>query len=471
MLFISVIVISIIHSMKKISAFLLLILCCTVLHAQQNILIKGQVIDAVTKKPLQSATIVCKEKNIVVITDNEGKFLLGNKISKEDSLVITVSYIGYETKTIKILPFKMLREISIHLKPTDKGLGEVTVNPDLMQYIFFGSPQTQVLDYTFFQSGWLIALYNYHDDKTTIIYLGKSKNILFEKEFPNRNFENFYMSCNNRYYAESENEIIEIFISNSGIEFNPVEFNFYTKSIKYYAGAKGKYFYITQFSHQNIFQDFFLDDNELKKIEKQPFAKVIRENDLKLLAASEDRIAFKEQTANLNASHGIYVKYNDPIVTENRKILDKLVTDIEIERTKFIEHEAYQSYIFKEIFAPFYVMDSSLILVNYYQNIIQQYSFDGKLIDTISLKINNEKRKSWQTFYDTFSKKIYYRLENADTTQSIYELNIASGKSKEKRKILRSEIYNVKVSNGYVYYLFNPPKTNKVFLFREKINE
>ena len=460
--------------MQKLAIFFGLFFCSMFLHAQESIVIRGLVVDAVTMKPLVKASIVYKEKDIVSITDKDGKFSIECKDCKIDISKITISFIGYETKELTINTLSSSMEVRIRLKPVDKGLGAITVNPDLLPYIFFGSPQSQVLDYVFFQSGWLIALYNYHEDKTSIIYLGKSKSVLFEKEFPNKNFENFYVSCNGRYYAESGNEIIELFLSYTGIDFKPVDFDFFNKTIKYYAGTKGKYFYITEFLNQNLIQGFFLDNTETKKIEEQPFASVLREQDLILLTASEDRVAFKEGIANIDASHGVYTKISNPYagsaLTANWMILDKLVKENEIKQTKFAE-QAYQSTKFKEVFAPFYVMDSSLVIVNYYQNIIERHAFDGKFIDTINLKIANDKRESKQTFYDTFSKKTYYRSESVDTAQSIYELNIANGESKEKRKISRSDIYDVKVSNGYVYYLFNPPKTNKVFLFREKIDE
>ena len=180
--------------MKKYFYFLLLIFCCTILHAQESFVIRGLVVDAITLKPLAKATIVCEEKNIVAVTDNEGKYTLVCKGCKPDSSKIKVSFIGYETKVLTINSMSINMEARIRLKPTDKSLGDVIVNPDLLQYIFFGAPQSLVLDYVFFQSGWLIALYNYHEDKTSIIYMGKSKSILFEKEFPNKNFENFYVS-------------------------------------------------------------------------------------------------------------------------------------------------------------------------------------------------------------------------------------------------------------------------------------
>ena len=446
--------------MKKLIACLLLILCCAFVQAQENRMIRGQVIDASTKRPLPKATVTGKEKEIVSITDHEGKFSMMCKDCKDSSLQITISFIGYEAKNITV-NLSETREILIRLKPTDTKLGELTINPDLMKYIFFGSHETQVLDYVFFQSGWLIALYNFHEDKTYLVYLGKSKNVVFEKEFPNKNFQNFFVSCNNRYYAEAGNEVVEIVITLSGIEYKPVDFKFFNKAIKYYVGTKGKYFYITQFNLHYLVQGFFLDDTELKKIDEHPFTTVIREKDIQLLKDAAWREFAYKMLEPKSTFHPV-----DPEGIEGGWYSN----GYNYMREEFKERDA-QTYTLKEEFAPFYVLDSSLILINYFQNHIERHSFNGKLMDTVSLKINNEKRESRQTFYDTFSKKIFYRSEDADTAQSIDELNVSSGVGKEVRKISRNEIYNVKVSNGYVYYLFNPLKTNNVFLFREKFDE
>ena len=201
--------------MKKIVACFLLVFFSTFIHAQQN-MIRGLVVDAITKKPLQKSTIIVNENKIVEITNNEGRFSIRCKACM-DSMRISISFVGYETTNITV-NISERREILIRLKPTNTKLSEITINPDLMKYIFFGSHETQVLDYVFFQSGWLVALYNFHQDKTYLVYLGKLKNVVFEKEFPNKYFENFFVSCNNRYYAEAGSEVIEIVISNTGIE-------------------------------------------------------------------------------------------------------------------------------------------------------------------------------------------------------------------------------------------------------------
>lgn len=82
---------------KKLSfLFLLLITCSFTLLAQ--VTIKGVIVDKDTKESLIGATVSVPSENVGVMTDLDGSFTL--KISKLGE-EITISYIGYHTKTIK----------------------------------------------------------------------------------------------------------------------------------------------------------------------------------------------------------------------------------------------------------------------------------------------------------------------------------------------------------------------------------
>jgi hypothetical protein len=440
--------------------------CLLSVNVSAQVFVTGQIIDEVTRKPLANTSIAITEINMQTISDNDGKFSLWCDKCSFHNLHLSISYIGYDAKTIGINP-GYSNGIIIGLTPSGATLGEIDITPGLMPYLFFGSKETQVLDYEFYHDGWLIALYNFHRKKTFFVYLGNSKEILFEREFTNTHFQHFFVSCINRYYADAGNEVHELFIDNKGIRDTLINVNYFNYAIKYYVGNKGKYFFITRFFTHNLVQAFYLEDTEIRKISQKPFAWVERERDIKRLKNSEYHIQVDKLFLNRDVNHN---GGSDMPTTKTGGSLQQQLKENDIERIEYTEREAYQEYMFKEIFAPLYVMDSALIIMNYYNNTIERYRFNGEWIDSIRLKVANEKGQIKQTYYDATDNKVYYRNENADTTQSIYELTIATGEGRERKKILRKDSYTIKVFDGNVYYPYNPPHTNNVILFREKMD-
>jgi iron complex outermembrane receptor protein len=108
--------------MKKITKFLfvtVLILFSMVAFSQSTI--KGIIIDAEMNSPLPGANLVVKGTTNGVITDFEGSFTL---TTDADSGEIVISYVGFESKTIKFNGDVDLGRIQLIL---DSTLDEVIV--------------------------------------------------------------------------------------------------------------------------------------------------------------------------------------------------------------------------------------------------------------------------------------------------------------------------------------------------------
>ena len=85
-------------------------------------MLTGIITDKVTGEPLVGVTIQVKGKpNLGCITDVNGRYKLTGIISDDD---ITISYIGYTTRTLRI---GNVGELDIQLTPADAQMGEVVV--------------------------------------------------------------------------------------------------------------------------------------------------------------------------------------------------------------------------------------------------------------------------------------------------------------------------------------------------------
>jgi hypothetical protein len=104
------------------------LLCIVFIGGTQNLLsqktiLKGRITDASTSEILPYVNISFLNTSIGTITEDNGTFYLETSINNDS---ILVSYVGYESQTLKIKKFKT-QELDIKLVPTEMNLNEITV--------------------------------------------------------------------------------------------------------------------------------------------------------------------------------------------------------------------------------------------------------------------------------------------------------------------------------------------------------
>ncbi len=77
----------------------LLFFCATIIYAQEEVIVAGQVVDKSDKKPIATATVSFAGNDISTSTDDNGFFLLRSQTPQEK---VIVSMLGYKTKTINL---------------------------------------------------------------------------------------------------------------------------------------------------------------------------------------------------------------------------------------------------------------------------------------------------------------------------------------------------------------------------------
>ncbi|TDE00362.1 carboxypeptidase-like regulatory domain-containing protein [Flavobacterium sandaracinum] len=102
----------------------------TMSHSQ---VIKGKVIDSLTKKPIELANITFVKKDLGVNSDKDGIF----KIKVKDALdELQISSVGYNKKTLSLLPFNESKvyNIEIELSPKIEKLEGVIISNKKKNY-------------------------------------------------------------------------------------------------------------------------------------------------------------------------------------------------------------------------------------------------------------------------------------------------------------------------------------------------
>lgn len=114
---------------KKIAFFILSLLAVWTAQGQ-NTQVKGIVTDSITGEGLPYASLVFEGTNIGTATDGEGNFSLTTSTTHR---ILTVSYLGYDSKEIEIVPGKTTN-LKIQLVPSGITLNEVIVKPKKEKY-------------------------------------------------------------------------------------------------------------------------------------------------------------------------------------------------------------------------------------------------------------------------------------------------------------------------------------------------
>ncbi len=106
--------------LTKFLLFTLTFVCASfIVHAQQNVQVKGKVTDAATSNPIEGASVTFKSSNAGTTTDGKGEFT----ISAAKGEKITISYSGYQSKSVTT----STNFITVQLAQITKQLEDVVV--------------------------------------------------------------------------------------------------------------------------------------------------------------------------------------------------------------------------------------------------------------------------------------------------------------------------------------------------------
>ncbi|MCP4728328.1 MAG: hypothetical protein GY863_25045, partial [bacterium] len=119
-------------------AVIILLISINSPYASAKGIIKGIVIDYVTREPLIDANVFIRELNTGISTDIEGRFRLEIRTPLDAEMEIT--YVGYETKIINVeLDAGEDKEYTIYLNPGAEMLETIKVTGSKIKETTFSS--------------------------------------------------------------------------------------------------------------------------------------------------------------------------------------------------------------------------------------------------------------------------------------------------------------------------------------------
>jgi hypothetical protein len=130
------------------------------------------------------------------------------------------------------------------------------------------------------------------------------------------------------------------------------------------------------------------------------------------------------------------------------------------------------SMYYTPLYAPLFIMNDTAVVFDHYSNAIIKYDRYHKKVDSVHIDYNHPKAwrewkhqvlvdKAYNDSYAVYEKGGYYHLKHID---------LKTGKIKGSYKLLNQYVDNLKVRNGYVYYVYRPFESlQEFFVYRELI--
>jgi hypothetical protein len=131
-----------------------------------------------------------------------------------------------------------------------------------------------------------------------------------------------------------------------------------------------------------------------------------------------------------------------------------------------------QSIYYKELYAPLFRKNDTIILFDHYQNWLYRFSETGELFDSIAIYHHIQpKETGWKEniLQDQLTGEIYMYYEK-DGKSSLRLFDINTGKVGAQIPLSFKYVEKVLIRQNFVYYTYRPfESVSKKFLYRERL--
>lgn len=131
-----------------------------------------------------------------------------------------------------------------------------------------------------------------------------------------------------------------------------------------------------------------------------------------------------------------------------------------------------QSMFYDPLYAPLFAINDTICIFNHYNDFLYHYNVQNKLIDSVRITYHHPKNwREWkkQLFVDEAENKVY-AFFSKNGHHYLKQIHHQTGKEILTYKLQHHSAENIKIKEGYVYYVYRPfGSTQERFLYREKI--
>lgn len=339
-------------------------------------------------------------------------------------------------------------EISVFAQKT-YDLGTVTVTSKKVADTVFGSTKFSVADFEFYKEDKLVLLtFEKSLEKAKVMLVDKSQKVLSTFVLPdeaNRLYKDYLGKIN----VICNNHIYQVTIQNNVILLGELPSDEYIAHIMPCIDTVQKNIYFS--NYQRDYPEFTY----------------YAYNSADSSYAALKTVTDQEQLKGYNMEY-YFLKPKDRLYA--RKLANYYGVDFH--RVAATMSGLTSSVYYSPLYAPLFVLKDTICVFDHYSNAILKYDKEHQLLDSIVIDYHHP--KSWREWkhkiiidketnsaYALYQKNGFYYLK---------QINLYSGKIIASYKLTNQYVDQIKVKNGYVYYVYRPFESlQEQFIYKELI--
>ncbi|MDA9067096.1 carboxypeptidase-like regulatory domain-containing protein [Flavobacteriales bacterium] len=437
-------------TLRHISFIFLLALFNISGFSQDSYTISGKVTDP-NNYPVKDALVsMASSPSKYVRTNDKGEYKLIHNYSSPTSLM--VNHVGFSQSRIKIdksvIKSAKNNKITIDVRMSYKTLGEVIIRGKRVPDTVFGSELTSVADYEFTGDYMVLLSYNKSLKKEGYLQLTSKRNTLVTTYRTPPNPVRLFKDFENRIYLITKTRVYLINVVQSEFRLRPVDLKFFTEFTSKIIDTVNQHFLYSDFNASypafHYYSQSFKDSsgNKIHKVENKFMMELYRA-EYKYAPQKQKLWAFRQ---------------------ELRTGIDK---EIWIGASNFT-----QSLYYEPLYAPLFINNDTVLIFDHYSDYLIKLDLDFNKLDSIPINYHKSKQKKYweQPLLKDKEEKKLYGLFLRDGYYYLRPINLNDGSTLISFKLRYKYVENVKVENGYVYYIYRPfESSQKKFLYREII--
>lgn len=413
--------------------------------AQDSIVITGSVKDYYTNKKLPYANVSIKDSYIGTTTNDFGKYQL---IIPETFLPIELvaKYMGYHDTTILITK-KRYRSTMFKLYPKSIDINEVTVKSE--KNVVFGARDYQVLDYLLAVDRILLISYKNNLSKSVLVMTDLTGRTISAIPIRGKPIQ-LFMDCANKPMLICQSLPYIIHIKDTLLHLQRAYQDKFNRLVKPCVATFNDYLFYKYMGPFDLSLEYF--------------AYNFVENEYNLFTRIDDKFQqelFVYDFNHLLESSGVKVLgYNNKYESFKQFSTQDLK---EVFRFNMFHHPVY---------APLYVYDSTILIFDHPNSVIQYYNILGECLD--SMAIDYWENRGWVPLiiYDNIQKKFYTAIER-NGIYTLHRINIETGLTEFVKRVEYSWIENPQIRDNTLYFIYRrkDKASAKYLYFEDLFNE
>ena len=393
-------------------------------------------------------------KDVRITTNLSNSFYRSNKkgeysfaVEKFEKFTITFYHAGYARKRIRVDKSEIKgNKIQLNVVLKINTLPQAVIEAKKKPKVVFGNKTTSIADYEFIGDYLIILAYEKSLKKDGYLQLTNKKNTLITQfktpSRPKRLFKDFQ----NAVYLITEYKVYSISIFKNEFRLRPID--------------KDEFYRITTRIIDTTSNHFLYSDFNPNYPAFNYYAQVINDTTTKNIHYVENNFMMDLYRAEYK-----YAPNKDKLWAFRQELVTGIDKEIWIGAANFT-----QSIYYEPLYAPLFVNNDTTLIFDHYNDYLYKFDSEFNKFDSIPIAYHkNKEKKNWEQpiikdkdehkMYVLFLKNGYYYLK---------PINLEDGSTSYSFKLAYKYVENVKIENGFVYYIYRPYESSqKKYLYRE----